>query len=658
MSVVVPLSVVHEEAQAVHSTLENTRACIVGPHAKVIDDARAGTYTASALSCSYPGLPEGALVDRSSIKVTLDAQLCYYSSDKFVPIDGLPDRVLGPDNLSRSSRWNAPEYQRAAVLKSRDVQIGDIVCIRDGDTEFRTTVIGLGAAPDLEPLTEPVDMEKLIANVQPIRTIMLQRNLPESMRDKKALHVALYVRKLIELAADKYTHTPQSVELPAKLDALDSQWFENGKPVPLPITTAEIKISYRAWLSTYSDKVYSANLDHVNKIFEQAEPDNPLVYGLRLAARNAGGLPVDFIAVADPTSLESWSASLFKIKKSYGIVGLSADPAILELIRKFVRTRSQAETGRECVTWQPLKVTANEILARCEVKIRALPAGGFIAETGIGSFMRDNIREGDMACVNDIDCVVGAVMNEDTLLLEAQGELPEEALLVVWRKRKPMDLAHAIGQAAAAIGDKRVRGVWPDQFSDGKNRNVPSYFLCAALAGLRSGTMIQQDLSSVQIAGVADVPRTTGLFEETELDMMAELGVWVVTMVDSIAITRSAITTADPQKLEESNESVVTNLDMINKALRLQTAEIVTTVRATTAMQTILRSSLYGKLQELSTTVVQRVGPQILDSEVKALRRHVILENNLVLSLRLVLPVKAGCGATLGRVEVQQKLVA
>jgi hypothetical protein len=248
-------------------------------------------------------------------------------------------------------------------------------------------------------------------------------------------------------------------------------------------------------------------------------------------------------------------------------------------------------------------------------------------------------------------------MNEDTLLLAAQGMLPQEGTLTVWRKRSPSDLAHAVGAAASSLGDKRIRGVWPDRFYDGK-QNVPGYFLCAALAGLRSGVAIQQDLTSVEIGGVVGVERTVGLFDETELDMMAELGVWIVTESDSIAITRNALTTAGSQLVEETSEGVVTNLDAINKVLRAQVAEIKATVRTTAATQQILKGALTGKLQELGITTILRLGPQVLDSEVTSLRRHVWLENSIVLSLRLVLPVAAGCGPKLGRLEVKQKLVA
>ena len=662
MTFVVPLDTVHSEAQILGAgALDAVRACIVGPHAHVVEKIYAGSYSPKGGQYKFPQLPEGTLLDPESIRVSLDARLEYFQHDEFRPVPGFPDRITSDIALSETPRWGKPAHPRHASLKGRNVQIGDAIEIRDGEEVFSTTVIGLASAPAVSegPLEEPVDVIKMLETVRPTCTILLNRNLPQAFRDKEKLHVVLLMhRNNLELSRNKYASTEDRVIINPGLTVFDAQWYEGDKPAPLQVADAAVRISYRAWLSTYADKVYEApDFDHVMKISGPNTPDNPLRYGVGLAQRNAGETPVDFIAVADPTNVSSWTAAFMKIKKSYGIVPLSSDPDVLAQARKFVRVRSKDENGRECVLWQTLKVPQNAQLAEETVSITKLPAGGFIAEAEHGEFMTHDIRSGDIVHIGDNECLIEAVMNEDTLLLAAQGELPAEAKITIWRKRVGSEYAHAIGTVAARIGDKRVRAVWPDRaYADG--HQLPGYQLCAALAGLRSGVAPQQDLSSVELAGITNMEQALALFEEAELDMMAESGVWIVSDADGVAVTRNAVTTADPQNLAESNESVVTNLDTINKALRAQVAEIMTTVRATSAIQGILKATLQGRLQELMFNTILRVGPQLLEGEVTSLRRHVVLENNIVLSLRLVVPVAAGCGPKLGRLEIRQKLVA
>jgi hypothetical protein len=645
MSFVVPLASLHEEMQRLPSQITDAvRACIVGGHAHIETAAVAGQYAhgLEQAAFTYPNLPAGAIVDLASVRVTLHAQLRYYKGAGFHAVEGYPDRVAGPINLGDR------RYPRDPALKSRDCEIGDMIHISADKHEWMTRIIGFASVPGTaEPGTIP-----------PARAALLHRNLPQELRNSEDLTVELFMPcRAIELAADKFTATAAGVVLPKGLTALNSQWFEDGAPVPLAIDDARVEISYRAWLPEYADRVYeAADFDNVMKIAGPFHPDNPLRYGVELAFKN-GNTSVEFIAVTNPMDPAAWQATFARIRKPYGIVPLTQDPEILDMAEAYVRGRSKAETGRECALWRTINAPQIAELADCHVKINALSAGGFIAEEDGAEFVTSGIRAGDMATVADVDCVVAAVLNEETLLLEGGGTLPlGDNMLRVWRKRDVNERAHAIGAAAAAIGDKRVRAVWPDQVSDG-TRTIPGHYLCAALAGMRAGAAPQQDLSGVEIAGIAIPAATVALFDEPQLDMMAELGVWVATDVDGVAVTRNAITTADTQNRAESDESVVTNLDVINKVLRMRIAEVLHTARSAASMQTMLKSVAEGVLRELTLLTIARLGPQLIEGEVVAVRRHVVLADSVVFDLALTLPLAAGCGPMLGKVSVRQKLV-
>jgi hypothetical protein len=653
MSFVVPLASIHKETPHIPQQITDAvRACIVGGHAHV-ESASAGHYLGvlSEPKFQFPHLPAGAVVDPTSVRVTLHTAVCYYKGTGFHAVKDYPDRVVGTINLRETA-----EHKRDKALKSRDVELGDLASINAGTCALNALVTGL-AAPAISPEHAPETEEAAVNWASCVRTILLQRNLPQALREAKDLTVELRMpHKSIVLSQDKFIVSQDGVSLPQGLTVLSSQWFENGEPVPLLIDDATVEISYRAWLPEYADRVYeAADFDNVMKIAGPSHPDNPLRYGVELAFKS-GGVPVEFIAVADPTDPESWQAAFVRIRKPYGIVPLTQDPKILDMAAAHVRSRSKAETGRECALWRTINAPQIAELGNCHAKINELPAGGFIAEEEGAAFVTAGIRAGDMATVNGVDCVVGSVLNEETLLLEG-GAVPQgNVLLRVWRKRNVTERAHAIGVAAAALDDKRIRAVWPDQVSDG-TRTIPGYYLCAALAGIRAGTAPQQDLTGVELAGITIPTTTVALFDEPQLDMMAELGVWVVTDADGTAVTRNAVTTADTQNRAESDESVVTNLDVINKVLRAHIAEIVHTARSANGVQTLLKSEAEGVLREFALHKIARLGPQLLESEVVSVRRHVVLADSVVFDLDLTLPLSAGCGPMLGKITVRQKLV-
>lgn len=638
MSFVVLQSAVHEEARMLDpETLDGLRACIIGGHGYTVEAKEAGTYTGVAQSYKYPDMPKGATLDTTSLKVYAQSALCYYKGAGFYGAADLPDRVTGPITL-----LDTATARKDSALKSYVCNIGDGIRISDGNTSFDATVYGLVGTP--------------------VRTILLSRNLPAEYRDNPNLTVELFMQpRTIELAADDYVADTEAVMLRQDISALDVRWHEKGTPIPLPITSATILLSYRVWLSTFADKVYSVvDFDDINKIAGAVSAENPLRFGVAIARQNSNETPVDYIAVADPSKLESWKAAFAKLRTSYGIVPLTHDEEVLRLARRVVAQRAAAEARRECVLWQNLRVPQIVILTNAVVDVQRRTDGDYTvtAQAGTGTFIDRGVGVRDIAQINGVDCSVSAVINQDTIFVSAPQDISTTAgELTVWHKRNMQEYAHSIGAAAVELKDKRIRAVWPDRVTDGASV-CDGYFMCAALAGLRSGVAIQQDLTNVQIVGVAPAPHTVELFDVTQLDMMAELGVWIVTDADGYAVTRSAITTADIQATAESNESVVTNLDAINKVLRTQVAEILGTVRATSAIQNVLKSAIHGKLQTLMMDTILRIGPQVLEGEVASLRRHVILENSLVLSLRLVLPVAAGCGPKLGRIEIQQKLVA
>lgn len=670
--------VVNSEAQFVpEEVLAQLPACIIGGNAFLLnypedkEQAFVGNYDRKALnSFAYPHKPANCETAAYSVRVFADEALLEYFSGSFTPVTGQPSHI----------------YSTAGVpqLHGRSVQIGDFALISynapEGPCSLRAVIVGLISHPAVEGSSGLPS-----ASGREIRTLVLSRNLPMAAREAESLEVALCVaRNNVEIASSGLDGKPvveiRTTELTVEpnLHILDTAWVVDGKPVAVPVREAKLYVQYKAWCSELTGKIHEIRRpEELVTIPGPDHPDNELKWAVKLALLNAGERPVKFIAVADPGVIKNWSTALSRAKDVYGLVPLSTNPAVLKLFVERVNARSQAETGKECVLWQSVNVPPTVAVAAehnsqdgCELlaAITESTGSGFIADVVYGNaqFVTLGIRSGDiLRYITDAngdydEYVILTAINEDSLLIQGGQGLKacsEPKKIEVWRTLGTDELAHAVATMGANCNSKRIRAVWPDRVGNG-HYIFPGYHLCAALAGLRSGCAPQQDLAGVEIRGITEVDRSLGLFDDMQLDMMSECGIWVVVDSDGIAVTRDALTTAEYGNLADSNEAIVSNLDSVNKILRSEIASLLHSAQTSTAIQHNIHGMVHGKLLGLTVPRIERLGPQIISAEVALPRRHVFIDNSVVLTLKLRVPVTQCHGLTVDSIEVQQKIVA
>jgi hypothetical protein len=157
---------------------------------------------------------------------------------------------------------------------------------------------------------------------------------------------------------------------------------------------------------------------------------------------------------------------------------------------------------------------------------------------------------------------VDEVISEDVLRLATalDAAINVAAKIEVWRNLTPTEEATEIAQHG--FSNLRVSVLWPDTITDG-DFELPGYFLCCAVAGLVSGVVPHQGLTRVSLSGFTAVSQSTQHFRRTQLDILAEAGVWVVTqdLQTSAVYSRHAITTAPYASLTEREEVLVRNPD-------------------------------------------------------------------------------------------------
>jgi len=531
-----------------------------------------------------------------------------------------------------------------------------------------------------------------------MQTIELLHNLPTGLLTAADLELKLYVAKNgIEIPEER-TGSPPDVNyelgtpgatdttfvVKAGITAYDTTWTDAGVLQALPMVEATLYAEYRAWICTVGDALYSAaDEDDLDDIPGELHPDNPLKWGVYKALLNSNGTAVKYVAVCDPSDTDEWTAAINKIDNNsalYGLVPLTRDDDVLALFVTHVNTQSADAIAKFRVLWVSLYEATTVVIANRansedgsrllatidddpsvvgdQWTIVSIPAGNAIFETlGVqaGDIMRYNYTTDGWGNDSYDEYVIDSVINQDTLKLRtgqgtSQQLVPKK--MEVWRVRTDAELADALGEAAQDYNNARVRCVWPDTFNDATYTGQDGWFLCCILAGLRSGIAPNQGMTNLELTGVTAVPRTDDKFNRTELNEMANDGVWIVTeLEDGDIITRHAITSVGYGDLTTQEEMYISNVDSISFGMRnvLEPYFGVSNVVDTALEQ--IRLQVEGQIAYFKEVRIARIGGQIIDGTVTEVRRHAVSSDRIVINTTLTVP------APLNNAELYQTII-
>lgn len=518
-----------------------------------------------------------------------------------------------------------------------------------------------------------------------VKTIVLGHNLPAEVIANGVTDVSLelFIRKDLELPANRLGEAPlinwsqSGTELTVKsgITATDESYTDDGDLLPMPVMGAcdysHVYVEARYWLRELSTAVYGitdvAELD--DEISGELHPDNPLKWGVFKALQNAGGSTVYFTAVCDPENASDWTTVLDLIdgrRGIYGLVPLTRLSTALSQYQAHVSSQSSELSNRWRTLWVNADGPATKVIVSEDNSADSEPVLAILEDdpltsgtqytflrvpAGNGDFVTNGVQAGDIVRYrfssdgfgNETysEFVVDAVINEDTLRLQsglnAPVNLAEKA--EVWRNLTAASLAAELA-LTAGFADRRVQYVWPDEIeSDGYT--TEGYFLCAALAGLASAVAPHQSLTRVEINGFDNADRTTRLFNQSQLNQMAEGGVWIVTQdpTSGTIHTRHAVTTGANDDLVQREEMIVRNLDSISFAFLDLYDPYIGRANVTDSALEVLRTETQSMIRYLTgANYVQRLGAQLIDGEIQELRQHLTRKDCVVITLGLVLP--------------------
>jgi hypothetical protein len=529
----------------------------------------------------------------------------------------------------------------------------------------------------------------------PVRRLILRDDLPSVMLTATELDLKLFIKDNIQVSQNRIGFAPQvnyTVEetqicVKEGVIAYHPEWTSAGAEQPLEVRAGTLYVEYREWLSELADQVNAINnTGDLDNIKGQLDPDNPLKWGVYKALANSNGTAVKYTAVAEPdlydtdgkktgVNLDSWAEVLERLKGRddfYNLVPLTFNRQVQNLWA----AQTVSESNEFANDWKAAVVS---LQSRPTVMVvgEGAPIGGVsgnvIADpvlavleddpnatntqytrlripSGAGYFITNNVRPGDVVrYLFSVDgfgeeqyqeFVVDEVVSETTLRLYSGGDAPVTVpqRVEIYHNNNRNEVADDVAEQAGGFGSRRVVAVWPDQVGEGGTMQ-PGYYLAAALAGLASGVVPQQGLTNVEVAGFDDYTRSYKYFNETQLNRMAEAGVWIVTEDrDGTPHTRHAVTT-DNLDLNRREEMIRRNVDSMSYLFLRRLRPYIGRTNATPAMITLLRNQLTVVINSLKTNgATDEIGSQLIDGAIRILRIHPLLKDRIEVVLDLTVP--------------------
>lgn len=563
-----------------------------------------------------------AATDRPSIQVTTTTG-----------VDSTPAKTIGSGAVSVGNRGVTINWT------------GDI--LRAGDVYYiPASAVGTGA----------------------VRTISLDRNLPDELLSPIDLSLSLAMRRNVELPANlptqgiaNWTAAADALTLNTDAMVLSSEWRDGESP--LPVAGGNVYPHWRELIVDHADRVYSVDSTGglASEFDTPVDSENPLVYAISKALLNANGGSVRAMAVAS-NDLTGYQTVLTAVETRYDIysmVPLTRDTAITDAVTAHVLAMSAPENR----AWRRAIVTLAEINpAPVLVSITdegevtpplATVSGAEVTLTNAADddFLTAGVLAGDAVRINyTVDergrevydqYVVDEVISNTRIRLTTTPALgvPVASLTEVYRTLDTGGVATAVSAQTGRYRHRRITAIFPDRVESG-GVEVDGVFMAAAFAGLASGVPPHQGLTNVEIRGFDNVDRVAGRFNRSQLRELSDAGVCVITHDSAtLAVFPMHALTTDVSSLNSQEEMITRNLDSISYYFQSSLSRYIGRANVTPTFLELLKTHINGGFLYLrSASFTELLGGQIIDGSIRTLRPHATLADRVVIVLEPQLP--------------------
>lgn len=397
---------------------------------------------------------------------------------------------------------------------------------------------------------------------------------------------------------------------------------------------------YQALRTDLSGSILTFNdITDLEAKFTDLSDANPLGLAVQLALANTTGR-IRAIAVSS-NDLTGHTAALTTAQglRLYYLVPLTQDPAILQEYSSHCTQMSTPQNAAWRIafvnTAQPTieaigQYTATSPNSNGGANATALVGSTYVLTASNATFITDGVLPGDVITFTaatatptqvGAHAVVSVISNQQ---LVVNTTAPATAIsYYITRSMSKTETATAVAAVSSGFNNKRITHVQPDLAGvsiSGVTKYVPGYYLAAALAGLASGSPVQQGFTNVGIAGIEDLKDSNFWFAKADLNTMAAAGtlLYVQDTAGGVPYCRHELTT-DMSVLNNRELLKVKEIDFLSYFYYDKIKSFIGSWNITSSSINTLRQTLVASSELLKSQSLPKIGPVLLSYNIVTL---------------------------------------
>lgn len=424
------------------------------------------------------------------------------------------------------------------------------------------------------------------------------------------------------------------------------------------VLTSDVHIAYRALRKDLSGAIVDVeNVSDLTGKLGAASERNPLALGVQIALANTTGR---ILAAAVPSNdLAGFQVALDLIegRRIYGVVPLTQDVEVATAVKAHVEQMSTPEQAqwRVAVVNTAIPTTqtlgfwnADNVNVNSGNNAITLVNGRYILSSSNSTFMSDGVVPGDTVHItagSGTPSPVGAVkvlqvLNNQQLQVSAIGTATGVSFYVSRTLTKSQQAA-AVAGVSSSLSSSRVMHV-PQGAGvtvNGVTKYLPGYYLCAAIGGLISGLPVQQSLTNVGLAGIADVQYGNFYFTRAQMSTMAAAGTCLIVQESqgSIPYVRHSLTT-DMSVLYLREIQQVKNWDYLSYFFYDILKSFIGRYNITPDTLRILGQTITAGGRLLQGKKLPKLGAPLVDFKIKTLKQDEANKDTVICELPIQMP--------------------
>ncbi len=465
------------------------------------------------------------------------------------------------------------------------------------------------------------------------------------------------------------------------LDAGIKVYATGGQDYPVE-SVGSISITYRALRTQNSAEILDVeSLDEIQGKLGVIDIRNPLAVAANIAIQNTISRVRTFSI--DEDNSQGYLEVLDRIEDTdevYALVQLTQDATVAAAYKSHVDSLSLPEKGRwRRMFWSPSLIkekTVQQLSGTGDFEYVDSATALTMEDLTNGTFITSNVVVGDYIRVKDEDTQgnpqthkgvykVTEVISEQKIKFEnvtytgtagsgsytAGAAYSSDFLDVsidyeLFRILDKTGMADAMASLAESYKDSRVHQVLSDQIeitlSDG-DHTVPGYYLCAAIGGMVAGAPPHQGFTNLGIAGIKKLYNSNKYFNETQLNKMAEKGVYIVVqdVLGSLPYTRHQMST-DTTILERQELSIGKTVDYISYFFKRRLKSVLGVYNITPSTLALVSTMCNAIIVYLQENTLPKIGaPLLKTSEIVSVTQSETFKDqiNAVIDIDVPFPV-------------------